>query len=182
MESASFFTSFARKIRKNALVGLILLIVLPVVLVLPRHGHASDLNSVKSWFKNNVTLALLAGCGITPGLAYFLFFTGRFLMCAPKRVVITGDALRLEFRHGKTAQIGWEEIDGASLTSGFSLKWTLSAASSSILLRDQGFSEDDFLGISRLIYARLAARQIQISTDKDGQKCIERVSNPPQLS
>ena len=150
---------------KNAVVGLILLVVVPVALVWPSSGH------VRFRFTNG-SVAFLAIAGIGLGLGYFLFFTGRFLMSAPKRVVMADSGLGLKFRNGRTAQIEWEEINQASLTSSFGLNWMLATASASVLLRDQGFSGGDFARMSQLISARLAARQIQVSTDKQGQKLL----------
>jgi heme/copper-type cytochrome/quinol oxidase subunit 4 len=172
MESASFSPSLAREILKNSVIGLILLVVVPVVIIFPSAGHGARFRFT------SVSVAFLAISGIGIGLGYFLFFTARFLMSAPKRVVMSDNGLSLKFRNGKTTQIAWEEINQASLTSSFGLNWKVSTTSASVLLRDQGFSEGDFGYMSQLISARLAARQIQVSTDKQGQKLLAGKSSP----
>jgi hypothetical protein len=172
MESASFSPSLAREILKNAIVGLILLLVIPIVVIFPTRGHTLHFHFT------NLSVIFLALGGIGAGLWYFLYFTGRFLVSAPKRVTVDDNGLSLQFRNGKTAQISWEEINQASLTSSFGLNWTLSTGADSVMLRDQGFSGVDFTRMSQSISGRLAARQIQVSTDTQGQKLLAGKSSP----
>jgi hypothetical protein len=166
MESPSFSPSLVREILKNAAVGLILLVVVPIAVIFPSSGHTTRFHFT------SLSVLFLALSGIGAGLCYFLFFTGRFLVSAPKRVVVDDNGLSVKFRNGKTTQIVWEKINQASLTSSFGLNWTVSTASDSVILRDQGFSGADFTRMSQSISLRLAARQIQVSTDKQGQKLL----------
>jgi hypothetical protein len=172
MESPAFSPSLVREILKNALIGLILLVMIPIVVIFPSARHSTQFHF------SSLSVLFLAITGIGAGLWYFLFFTGRFLVSAPKRVLVGDDGLSLKFRNGKTTQIAWKEVNQASLTSSFGLSWTVSTASDSVILRDQGFSGADFAQMSLSISARLASRHIQISTDKQGQKLLADNSSP----
>jgi hypothetical protein len=99
----------------------------------------------------------------------FIFYTGRFLFFAPKRLECSDTGLKLEFRNGKSAQIARAEVSGASFTRVYGLRWKFRTASSTLRLGGDGFSGMEWFRISRLILEKLVARQIEVSTDSAGR-------------
>lgn len=71
MDSISFTPSLAQDLRENAVVGLGLLIFVPVIVYFMRAG---------------ISLQYAVVSGIAGAFLMFIFYTGRFLFFAPKRV------------------------------------------------------------------------------------------------
>ena len=157
MESTSFISSLAQNLRENAVVSFGMLVLVPVVLYFSRDG---------------MSLKYAVICGVAGALVALLLYTCRFLIFAPKRVECSDRGLTLEFRGGKTAQIAWAEVSGASFASVYGLRWKLRTTSSSLRLRGDGFSGMEWFRISRSISERLTARQIEVSTDSAGRKFL----------
>jgi hypothetical protein len=157
MESTSVTPSLAQNLRENAMVSLGMLVLVPVIVYFSRDG---------------ISLNYAVICGISAGLVALLLYTCRFLIFAPKRVECTDRGLTLEFRSGRTAQIAWADVSGASFATVYGLRWKFRTASSILRLRGDGFSGIEWFRISRFISDRLSATQIEVSTDNAGRKFL----------
>jgi hypothetical protein len=157
MESTFFTPSLAQDLRENAVVALGIVVLAPVILYFSREG---------------ISLKYAIVCGVSGGLLALLLYTGRFLIFAPKRVEFSDRGLTLEFRSGETAHLAWAEVTGASFASIYGLRWKFRTTSSTLRLRGDGFSGMEWFRISQSISERLAARQIQVSTDSAGRKFL----------
>jgi hypothetical protein len=80
--------------------------------------------------------------------------------------------LKSEFRNGKSAQIAWAEVSGASFTRVYGLRWKFRTASSTLRFGGDGFSGMEWFRISRLMLEKLTARQIEVSTDSAGRNFL----------
>jgi hypothetical protein len=157
MESTSFTPSLAQDLRENARVCLMILVVVPVIVYFMRRG---------------ISLQYAVISGIGGAVLMFIVYTCRFLFFAPKRVECSDSWLKLEFRNGKSAEIAWAEVNGASFASIYGLRWKFRTLSSTLRLRGDGFTGMEWFRISRLILEKLAARQIELSTDTAGRNFL----------
>jgi len=167
MDSTSSTPSLTQDLRENAVVGLGLLVFVPVIVYFMRTGISPQYAVIS---------------GIAGAFLMFIFYTGRFLFFAPKRVECSDTGLKLEFRNGKSAQIAWAEVSGASFTRVYGLRWKFRTASSTLRLGGDGFSGMEWFRISRLILENLPRDRSKFRPIAQGGISSLSFSNPAPLT
>lgn len=156
MESICFAPSLQQNLRENARVTVAIAVVSCLLI----------------WFLTSLPRPLVIALGLGGGIALFAFYTGRFYVCAPRRVEYSDKTLTLEYHSGKITELVWSEVETASFTNEYGLRWKFRTAHLKIIFRDDGFTGMEWYRASRLIYERLVAASIQVSTDMIGENFL----------
>jgi hypothetical protein len=154
-ESERFTPTLKQAVSDNALVGLGMLVLVPLILWVRR----ANLGHRISWI-----VAFAVGAG--GAFLAFLFYTCRFLLRAPRSVRFSDTALILELRGGRESEIHWSDVRRATRSSYGGLRWRLSTDDSVFNVRDDGFSAVQWQEISNHISQQLTAREIPITLKK----------------
>ncbi len=151
-ESGRFTPTLKQDVSDNALVGLGMLVLVPLILWVRRAylGHPI------SWI---VALA----CGAGGAFLGFLFYTCRFLLRAPRSVRFSDIALILERRDGRESEIRWSDVRRATRSSYGGLRWRLWTDDAVFNVRADGFSTVQWQEISNHIFKQLTEREVPIS-------------------
>jgi hypothetical protein len=101
MESICFAPSLQQNLRENARVTVAIAVVSCLLI----------------WFLTSLPRPLVIALGLGGGIALFAFYTGRFYVCAPRRVEYSDKTLTLEYHSGKITELVWSEVETASFTN-----------------------------------------------------------------
>ena len=150
MESEIFRPTFAAALRENLVVCVGILVIVPVLMMARVAAHPG------------MSIMYAVGCGVVGALFVFLFYTVRFVLCAPKKVSISEKALLLQWRNGTETEVPWSDLTKVVVRNRWDPRSIFYLPQSTAILWEDGFSAGDCIRMWDLIEQRLLGRGVLI--------------------
>lgn len=161
METDDFTPTFAAALLENVIVLIGMIIGVPAVMLARSGSHPG------------MTVSYAVITGLIGGVLLFLYYTVRFVLRVPKKVVVSESALLLQWRNGTEARVGWDEVRRAVFRQRWGYRWKFFLGQSTPILWGDGFSAETWERMSALIVTQLSARGVPLEKyDLSGKRVV----------
>jgi hypothetical protein len=161
METDSFTPTFASALLENVIVFIGIVIAVPAVML------------ARSWSHPGMTAAYAVIAGLAGGILLFLYYTARFVLRVPGKVLVSETALLLQWRNGTETSVRWEAIKRSVFRQRWGYRWKFFLGDSAPILWGDGFSDATWERMSGLIETQLNSRGVPIEKyDLSGKRVV----------
>jgi hypothetical protein len=161
MKTDTFTPTFASALLENLIVLIGIVIGVPAVML------------ARSWSHPGMTVAYAVITGLVGGVVLFLYYTVRFVLRVPGKVLVSDTALLLQWRNGTETRVGWDDVRRAVFRQRWGYRWKFFLDESAPILWGDGFSEETWEQMSGLVVAQLNARGVSMEMyDLSGKRVL----------
>lgn len=159
METYTFTPTFASALRENVIVFVGMAVLGPLILL------------GRSWAHRGMTIVYMVTSGLVGGILGFLYYTVRFFLRVPRKVIVSESELLLHWRNGTETRVPWDEIQRAVFRVRWGYRWKFFLGDSAPILFGDGFSAVTWERITDSVVAQLRARNVPIEAyDLSGKR------------
>lgn len=161
MKTDTFTPTFASALLENVIVFIGVVIGVPAVML------------ARSWSHPGMPLAYAVIAGLVGGVVLLLYYTTRFILRVPRKVLVSESALSLQWRNGAETRVSWDDVRRAVFRQRWGYRWKFFLDESAPILWGDGFSAETWEQMSGLLEAQLNGRGVPIEKyDLSGQRVV----------
>ena len=160
MKAQSFHPSLASELREDAVVMAMMILAVPVLLYL------------RSWSHPSFTWRFALITGLVGGVLTFAFYVLRFLIRAPRDLLLSDIGIVLTLRNGTKREIRWDDIREAVLKTRWGARWQLQVGDTTMVVSGDGFSNKVWHEINEIVIDNIVDRGKPVAVYDAQDKCV----------